>query len=149
MVDKITRHKTGRFILVGLSATTIDVALLMLLDALTPLPVVTANVIATSVAFCYSFVANKKYTFRTKGTSLIREMLLFAGFTLFGLWVLQSFVIHYALTVTVDYTESREMALLMAKLLATLTSMSWNYLTYSHFVFVHKKEEEIEAVEKD
>lgn len=141
MVRKIAKHQTGRFAMVGIAATSIDFAMLLLLDAVTPLPVLLANAAATSTAFCFSFVANKKYTFRTNGTSVIREMMLFAFFTLFGLWVLQSVVIHFALPVTQGMFEVREVALLAAKLMATLVSTVWNFVTYSKFVFVHKKVE--------
>ena len=142
MVKQLTQYKTGRFAIVGVGATAIDFILLLTLDTLTPLPVLAANVIATFTAFCFSFVANKKYTFRMSGTSVVREMALFTAFTLFGLWVLQSIVIHWVLPITSSLAESHEIALILAKLLATLVSLSWNYITYSRFVFVHKREEE-------
>ena len=138
-MQRLTKHRSGRFVIVGVAATAIDFTLLLALDSLTPLPVLGTNAVATFTAFCFSFVANKMYTFRTNGTSVAREMALFRLFTLFGLWVLQSIVIHFTLPVTQSLLESREAALILAKLLATLTSTIWNYTTYSRFVFVHKR----------
>lgn len=124
-----------RFVLVGGINTAIDFGLLFLLRSF-GLPVITSNVISTTVAFCFSFFANKKYTFKSTDTNIIREILLFVAITLFGLWVLQTIVIHL---VTISFSGLRisdSLLLFIAKLVATVASLIWNYTMYSRVVFV-------------
>lgn len=124
-----------RFVLVGGINTAIDFGLLFLLRSL-GLPVITSNIISTTVAFCFSFFANKKYTFKSTDTNIIREILLFVAITLFGLWVLQTIVIHL---VTISFSGLRisdSLLLFIAKLVATVASLIWNYTMYSRVVFV-------------
>lgn len=120
--------------------TTLDFVLLVLLDTFTPLSAVESNIISTFTAFCVSFMANKRYTFKTSGTNVIREMVLFTIVTLFGLWVLQSAIIHWLLPYIEGVISPREIALIATKAVATFVSMIWNYFTYSRVVFVHKND---------
>jgi len=124
----------ARFLVVGGINTAIDFGILFLLKAL-GLPAVSANLIATTTAFCFSFFANKKYTFRTSGTNVKREVVLFVVVTLFGLWVLQTLVIQGVLTLLSDTSFSQDMSLLVAKICATVVSLIWNYTLYSRLVF--------------
>jgi putative flippase GtrA len=123
-----------RFVLVGGLNTAIDFGLLFLLRSF-GLPVITSNIISTTAAFCFSFFANKKYTFKTTDTNIVREIVFFVAITLFGLWVLQTFVIY---VVTAAFSGLRipdNLTLLIAKLVATVVSLVWNYTMYSRVVF--------------
>lgn len=123
-----------RFGTVGAANTAIDFGLLFILRAL-GLPVISANVISTTAAFCFSFFANKKYTFRSKGGNLKRQIVLFVIVTLFGLWVLQNAVMQLVLLPLSGLGLSSETSLLIAKAIATLVSLVWNYIMYSRVVF--------------
>ena len=123
-----------RFGLVGGANTALDFGLLFVFKFL-GVPVEIANIMSTGLAFIFSFVANKKYTFKTTGTNIVREMVLFFIVTLTGLWGLQTIIItltHGSLTGMIGNTD---VALLIAKLLATLASLTWNYIFYSKLVF--------------
>jgi len=124
----------ARFLIVGGANTTIDFGLLFLLKAL-GLPAISANIISTTAAFCFSFFANKKYTFKTAGTDIKREVILFIVVTLFGLWILQTLVIQAIMFALQNTSLSQEVLLLIAKLCATAVSLVWNYVMYSRFVF--------------
>lgn len=126
-----------RFGAVGVVNTLLDVGLLFVLSNLGVF-VVLANIISTTTAFVFSFFANKHYTFKATGGQLIREMVLFTVVTLFGLWVLQSLVIALTLPVASSLIESDAIALLAAKALATVVSLTWNYLLYSRVVFTSR-----------
>lgn len=123
-----------RFGIVGAANTAIDFGILFGLRAL-GLPVVTANIISTGTAFCFSFLANKKYTFRTTDTDIKREIIYFVAVTLFGLWVLQTIIIQLMLVIVATLALDASMKLLAAKLVATTVSLVWNYVLYSRVVF--------------
>ena len=123
-----------RFILVGGINTAIDFGLLFLLKAL-GLPTVPANIISTTAAFCFSFFANKKYTFKSSNTNIAREITLFVAVTLFGLWVLQTLVIQLVVPFVAPIGWPSDVNVLIAKLCATVVTLIWNYLMYSRVVF--------------
>ena len=124
-----------RFGLIGVINTALDFGLLFILKSI-GLMATTANIFSTSIAFVFSFFANKKYTFRSSGTNIVREMILFVAVTLFGLWVLQTGVIWLVLPHLSKLLRSSEMGLLVTKLIATAVSMTWNYILYDKLVFV-------------
>lgn len=128
------KDEKARFIVVGGANTAIDFGLLFLLKAL-GLPVIPANILSTSIAFIFSFFANKKYTFRAHGTDLKREITLFIVVTLFGLWVLQTLVIQAVSALLAGVHLSDDAVLLIAKVCATFVSLTWNYVLYSRVVF--------------
>lgn len=123
-----------RFILVGGINTAIDFGLLFLLKTL-GLPTVPANIISTTTAFCFSFFANKKYTFKSSDTNIAREITLFVAVTLFGLWVLQTLVIQLVVPFVAPIGWPSDVNVLIAKLCATVVTLIWNYLMYSRVVF--------------
>ena len=128
------KAQLARFGVVGVANTALDFGLLFILKSF-GLPVELANIGSTTIAFVFSFFANKKYTFKTSGTSVVREMILFVIVTLFGLWVLQTLIITLTLPWLTDLTSQSNLALLIAKLLATVASMTWNYILYTLVVF--------------
>lgn len=96
---------------------------------------IVANIVSSSIAFIFSFFANKKYTFQTSGTNVAREMVLFVIVTLSGLWVLQSVVIWLIMPLAASLLANTSYALIASKLVATVVSLTWNYLLYSKLVF--------------
>jgi putative flippase GtrA len=123
-----------RFGIVGAVNTVIDFGVLFLLTAGEAAPVA-ANIASTSLAFTFSFFANKHYTFKARGTAnLRREIILFILVTLTGLWVLQSIVI-YLFLLAAGSQQPGSFTLFAAKALATVVSLTWNYLLYSRVVF--------------
>lgn len=124
----------ARFIAVGGANTVIDFGLLFVLKGL-GLPALSANLVSTSAAFCFSFFANKKFTFKTTNTNLKRELTLFIIATLTGLWGIQSLVIMIISPIVAGFGLSDGMTLLAAKICATIASLTWNYIMYSRVVF--------------
>jgi putative flippase GtrA len=129
-----------RFAVVGGINTALDFGILFILKAL-GLPVITANIASTSIAFFFSFFANKKYTFKTTDTNIKREIILFVAVTLFGLWVLQSLVISFVSSLLHGWSLPDNLVLLIAKLVATVVSLAWNYVLYSTVVFKQSEQD--------
>lgn len=121
-----------RFILVGLVNTLIDFGLLLWLTSI-GLPLLGANTIATGVALTFSFVANKKFTFRSDG-NVRAQVAKFLAVTLVGLWILQPVVLCALLGSTTNLLGSQT-GLIAAKVAATIVSMTWNYVLYKKVVF--------------
>lgn len=133
MITKNSSQKV-RFLTVGVANTAIDFGLLFTLKAL-GLPTINANIISTTAAFCFSFFANKKYTFKSTGANLKREIGLFIIVTLFGLWVLQTIVIQLVQGALSGSGLGDQAILFIAKILAIAVTLVWNYTLYSRFVF--------------
>lgn len=132
----LRKHATKvRFGLVGAANTALDFGLLLVLANFFAVPHVIANIISSSIAFVSSFFANKKYTFKTTGQSVVREMILFTVVTLFGLWVIQSAIIALLTPPIQAIVTNDTITLVIAKLIATLASLTWNYVLYSKIVF--------------
>ena len=135
----LRKHATKvRFGLVGAANTALDFGLLLVLANFFAVPHVIANIISSSIAFVSSFFANKKYTFKTTGQSVVREMILFTVVTLFGLWVIQSAIIALLTPPIQSIVTNDTITLVIAKLVATLASLTWNYILYSKIVFKPK-----------
>lgn len=121
-----------RFVSVGILNTAIDVAVLFALTAM-GVELWTANVVSTSTALVFSFLVNRSFTFNSRGR-ILRQVLPFLAVTIFGLWVIQPLVMLGVLFV-VDPLWNEDLALFVAKMLATVVSMTWNYLLYNRLVF--------------
>ncbi|MFZ1801398.1 MAG: GtrA family protein [Candidatus Saccharimonas aalborgensis] len=128
------KRQVGRFGLVGAINTALDIGILFVLKSL-GVPVGYANIISTSIAFCFSFFANKRYTFNGREGNVVRQMTLFIVVTLFGLWVLQTLIIQSSTPLLLMFGYESSFTLLIAKLLATIVSSIWNYLLYRSIVF--------------
>lgn len=133
MITKNNSQKI-RFLTVGAANTLIDFGVLFTLKAL-GLPAVNANIISTTTAFCFSFFANKKFTFKSKGANLKREIGLFVVVTLFALWVIQTIIIKIIEAMLVGSELDSTSVLLVAKIVATAVTLVWNYTLYSRVVF--------------
>lgn len=141
MIIKI-KSKKIRFAAIGGINTLIDFGVLFTLKTL-GLPAISSNIISTTMAFTFSFFANKKYTFKTTDTNVKREMILFVIVTIFGLWVLQTIIIKFITTLLAPAGLSDNLVLLIAKLCASIVSLIWNYVLYSRVVFIENKRPEI------
>lgn len=138
MKETLQQHADKlRFALVGGINTVIDFGILFSLVYL-GLDKIPSNFISTSVAFVFSFFANKTFTFKSKTGNAKREFSLFILVTLFGLWVLQPVVITAVSFILTPLDVKEGAALFIGKIIATGVSLVWNYVMYSRFVFKTK-----------
>ena len=127
-----------RFGIVGIANTALDFAILFLLVAL-GLDKIPANYISTGVAFIFSFFVNKSFTFKSKGGNVKKQFVIFIAISIVGLWIIQPLVIT-VISVALTHTGwVSGLILFIAKIIATVASLIWNYVFYSRLVF--KKEE--------
>ncbi len=123
-----------RFIIVGGANTAIDFAILFLLVNLGVNKIV-ANFVSTGVALIFSFFVNKSFTFKNTDKNAKKQFAIFLAVTLFGLWVIQPIVIWVSEMILDPYIANENITLFIAKLIATVASLVWNYLFYSRLVF--------------
>ncbi len=123
------------FAVIGAFNTALDFGILLVLSWL-GINRVVANTVSTGIAFVFSFFMNRKYTFASSSKHIAREITLFILVTLFGLWVIQNFIIWLVSPFLISqFGLSNEVATLAAKLIATGASLVWNYVLYDRVVF--------------
>lgn len=123
-----------KFAIVGGANTVLDFGLLFLFVSL-GLDKIPANYISTGIAFISSFYFNRTFTFNAKGGNVKKQAVLFLVITMIGLWVIQPIVISLITFAITPLGINDSISLLVAKLLATVASLIWNYIMYARFVF--------------
>ena len=131
------REKHGdklRFAIVGGANTALDFILLFLFVNL-GVDKILANYFSTSASLVFSFFANKSFTFKNKTGNAKKQFGAFLLVTITGLWVLQPIIIWVVTSSLEQYISNDSILLFIAKLIATIGSLIWNYLLYSRLVF--------------
>jgi len=135
MQELVKKHAQKiRFGIVGAGNTALDFAVLFILVAL-GVDKIVANYFSTGAAFIVSFFVNKSFTFKSKGGNVKKQFALFIVVTLIGLWIIQPLIIGGISAVLANTTLASGLILFIAKLIATVASLIWNYLFYSRLVF--------------
>ena len=131
------REKHGdklRFAIVGGANTALDFILLFLFVNL-GVDKILANYFSTGASLIFSFFANKSFTFKNKTGNAKKQFAAFLLVTITGLWVLQPIIIWAVTTLLESQITNDSILLFVAKLVATVGSLIWNYLLYSRLVF--------------
>lgn len=132
------RMKILRFGMVGLVNTLVDYAILNLsvwtFGVVSPGGVVVCNLFSFLGANVNSYVMNKKWTFEDRSRWSKKEYTLFLLCSLGGLGINCS-LIYWLSEMFAGLGWSFFINLNLAKLLATMASMVWNYFSYRAFVF--------------
>jgi putative flippase GtrA len=126
-----------RFVIIGGLNTAIDFGILFALVTL-GLPTVASNFVSTSVAMVFSFFANKSFTFQDTSKNTTKRIAIFLIITIFGMWVIQPIIIELIKMALSPSVTNKYIVLLIGKILATIASLTWNYLMYRKFVFIKK-----------
>ncbi len=128
-----------RFGFVGVANTLIDFGILNLLLYLADYPggpgLLVCNGIAFFIASLNSYSMNKNWTFSDRNPGTASQFGLFMVFTLAGLAINSGII--YLLTIPAVSPGSIPVVLWIniAKVMATLVSMLWNFSSYRRFVF--------------
>lgn len=143
--------RVGKFGIVGIINTTLDFGLFNLLIEVFGVYRILANLISTTIAMLFSFFANKTFVFKSSGQNPWHQLLIFFPVTAFGLYVIQNGIIFgltevwrgpldlaYAIVefLGLDALFARDFIFNNgAKAIATIASLSWNYVMYKLVVF--------------
>lgn len=123
-----------RFILVGVFNTGLDFIIYTVLVSIGLYPVI-SNYFSTFVSLVFSFILNKNYAFKDKNdTKTKSQFTLFILFTGISIWLIQPFIIYLLIDHVFDGNKTLLISL-VAKSIATIFSMLFNYFTYDKIVF--------------
>lgn len=123
-----------RFMIVGGANTALDFILLFLFTGL-GVDKIVANYFSTGISLVFSFFVNKSFTFKNKSGNAKKQFALFLIVTIIGLWAIQPIIIWVSTNSLAAYITNEPLNLFVAKLIATIASLIWNYLLYSRLVF--------------
>ena len=152
--NKLTKQ-VGKFGIVGISNTVIDLGIFNVLNQVFSVYVVYANIVSVSLAIINSYIWNKKWTFRDESKDdLPQEFTKFVAFSLIGLgiqtfivWVLADkwtvsgeFVYDIIKALSLDGIFSFDFVINnWAKVWGIALALSWNFIAYKKIVFKEKR----------
>jgi putative flippase GtrA len=143
--------RVGKFGVVGLLNTVIDFGLLNVVHFHFGVTLIVANLISTTVAMTFSFLANRRVVFTSHTKNLWQQIWRFWIVTAIGVYVFQtgaiwlfthpfSAVPQLGVTILHDIglhsLSSSFIIANLAKLLGTVISLVWNYIMYREVVFI-------------
>jgi putative flippase GtrA len=142
--------RVGRFGAVGIINTLLDFFIFNFCSKFLQFGLIQSNVISTTIAMVFSFLANRKVVFKQERGSILKQAVIFFAVTAVGLYVIQNGIIYFLTSV---WTAPLNLAVSIvrglgihlfsdafyinngAKAVATLASLTWNYLMYKRVVF--------------
>lgn len=145
-VQKLWDRKISRFLVVGLFNTALDFTLLNIMVELLGFHVLVANTISVSVGITVSYFLNHHIVFRHPERPSPKNYARFFAITGFSVLFIQNVVI-YVVTKVVTVNEASAVHMLgydisaktievnLAKAVAVLTGMVWNFLLYKYVIF--------------
>lgn len=140
-LKKLLGSQKVRFVLVGVINTIVDFIVLLSLVGLFSVQIIAANVVSTSCALIVSYLLNKKAVFKDTDPGNHRQVILFVAVTLTGIWLIQAIIIvmvNQGLDSLFGSVGTSSIDVIIAKSIATIGSLTWNYLWYSRVVFRRK-----------
>lgn len=143
--------RVGRFGMVGVFNTVLDFTLYNLLHTVAGWGLIVANVVSTTIAMSLSFFFNKQLVFKQPQGSVWRQASIFLLTTAFGLYVLQNGTITLLVEIWPAplqlavaavhaiglgrFFSDTFITINGAKAVATVVSLTWNYMMYKKVVF--------------
>lgn len=129
----MTRSRAGRFAVIGVANTMIDLVLFTALTALGA-GVLVANTASTSAGMGFSFFANRAWSFRSDRPAQ-ETVVPFLAVTLVGLWILHPLVILATAAVGRRHGFEGDEVLWLGKVAAIAVGLVWNFTWYDRVVF--------------
>lgn len=150
--------QVGRFGLIGILNTLVDYVIFIGLTKILSIPldgVWKAKLVSGAIAMCFSFIMNRTFVFRSKSQNVGRQAAEFFPVTMVGVFVIQTGLVQLfssklphlgklafsigdslgIVGILPDLLTEAFVIKTVAFGLATLASLTWNYLMYKHVVF--------------
>lgn len=136
MMDQLLKKHAQkiRFVFVGGGLTVLDFILLFTFTFV-GVDKFIANYISTGISMVVSFFVNKSFTFQNNAKTTQKQFMAFLLITITGLWAIQPLIIWVVTLSLTPHLSNDAVTLFIAKVIATIASLVWNYLLYSRLVF--------------
>lgn len=143
-------YQVPRFAIVGIFNTILDFSILNFLVFGFSFTKFQANIVSASIAMLVSYYLNHRFVFKQLGPRSWQKFMIFILITASGLYLVQNLIIfllahklnepgdsiYIMINLLIGDVFSKDIVILnFAKAVATIASMSWNYILYSKFVF--------------
>ena len=116
-----------RFLMVGISGTLVDFGLLLILKSFLHIPLFYANPISYSAGILNNFTFNRIWTFNDKKKdSIFYQFGKFVVVSVSGLMI-NTFLVVFLETPIQEMIHNPQYGYLLAKVIATLFTVIWNY----------------------
>jgi len=161
-MKRLFKYEKIRFIFAGGLNTGLDFILLNTFVFLFGALPLLANVLSVSIGIVISYILNHRFVFQSQEKLSIKKFLLFFAVTGFSSIVIQSvIIISFEMFFNTEFSRSlffiRDIAqnefveLNIAKVIAVLIGMVWNFVLYKHVIFrsKNKKGKEVEMELED
>jgi len=129
----------GKFVVIGLTNTAVDVGILNVLMVLTQTysgkNIFLLNSVSFVVAVIHSYFWNKLWTFKVKRTDATKEFLQFLVVSVVGLLINGTIVYMITTWINPMFDFSAVSWANAAKITATVISLVWNFIGYKFIVF--------------
>lgn len=147
--------QAGKFAIVGVLNTLVDIVLVNVLTQVFRIEIVVAGLISGTVAMLNSLYFNQRFTFKVRRVSKLRIVYFFL-ITMFGLYVIRPLVLQvftkqwlapaeivYSITSALGLPLSRSFDVNnFALAMAIMAVLGYNFFMYRKFVFVEEKPSE-------
>jgi putative flippase GtrA len=135
-LKKTLESQKTRFVLVGITNTAVDFAVLFSLVLAFHMPSSIANIFSTTCALIVSYFLNKRTVFGDTDRHNKRQVVSFIAVTLSGIWIVQTIAIFSVSTVlNMIMNFDMTLVLFISKIAASVASLVWNYIWYSRVIF--------------
>lgn len=146
IISKVWRQQIARFVTVGCFNTLLDFTLLNILTAVVGLPTLVANTVSVSIGITASYLLNHYVVFRHSGKPTLKNYARFfviTGVSVIGIQNLVIYTVSHLIvvqpgqgaTVMGHFISGETIELNVAKALAVLMGMAWNFLLYKYVIF--------------
>lgn len=154
-MEKILKHEKIRFLITGFFNTGLDFLLLNVMVFLLGAYPLVANTISVTVGITISYILNHKFVFRREESLSLRKYIAFFGVTGFSSLVIQNTIIYgfelaakagigHSIAIVSLIMTSNALRLNIAKAVAVLVGMVWNFTFYKLVIF---RQKEVELVD--
>jgi len=145
-MKKFFGHEKIRFVIAGGLNTGLDFILLNTFVFLFGAIPLIANVLSVCIGICISYILNHYFVFRLRDKLNFKKFIMFFVVTGFSSLIIQSLIIasfetffntdfSRSLFIVRDIAQNDFLELNVAKVVAVLIGMVWNFMMYKHVIF--------------
>ena len=131
-------YQIARFLVVGVVSAVLEIGILVLLVEYFQWRYLAANILAFLITNVVNYLLSRTWVFTSDHNKKLSEFMIFMAFVSIGLCINQLF-----LWLLVEYLDLNYK---VAKVVAIVITIIWNFLTRKHLVFKTKMQNNLESI---